>query len=245
MKHLFFIPVLMLTLVSCKGNVERSIVTAIPDYDVKRASAKIAIDGRLDEATWRNASAIELQFPWEEQTGKKQSTKARLLWDDEYLYVAYECIDGDITARYETHDDPTYEDDAVELFINPNPSENIYIGLEMSARAALYDYLYRYPKNLEKSYDLKGAKLAVQRDGTLNDSTDQDKSWVLELAIPISNFAEFAGGKPVIAGTTWAVNINRWDGTEPNRRLSMWSDSGQRLPNPHNPQRFGRIHFTR
>ena len=40
------------------------------------------------------------------------------------------------------------------------------------------------------------------------------------------------------------MNINRWDGTEPNRRLSVWSNSAQPKPNPHNPDRFGEIVFV-
>lgn len=241
MKRLFYISTLMLTLASCENHHERPTAIVIPDYDVKKTKEKIIIDGHLNETAWENAGSITLQFPWNQQTGAKQTTNAQLLWDDEYLYVAYECLDKDITALYQQHDDPTYEDDAVELFINPK--QNAYIGLEMNARATLYDYL-KFDDKLEKSYDLKGTLLATQIDGTLNDSTNQDNGWTLELAIPLRNFFEPTEGKFVIAGTTWTANINRWDGRIPDRRLSMWSDSGLRTPNPHNSQRFGRIHFV-
>ena len=43
----------------------------------------------------------------------------------------------------------------------------------------------------------------------------------------------------------WTANLNRWDGTEPNRRLSLWSDSGLEKPHPHNPKRFGELLFSR
>lgn len=237
MKPWMLIPLLALS--AYGQTTERPMTASIPDYDVKRASEKIVIDGRLDEAAWKNAKQITLQFPWDEQTGEKQRTTVRLLWDNDFLYVAYECADHDIVAKHTEHDDPTYEDDCVELFINPQPEQNTYAGLEMSARAVLYDYLYKFPHNLEKSYDLKNVQLAVQRDGTLNDSSDIDKGWVLELAIPLKNF-----GKQVTAGSIWRANINRWDGTEPHRRLSTWSDSGRIKPNPHNPERFGRIRFV-
>jgi hypothetical protein len=36
----------------------------------------------------------------------------------------------------EQHDDPTYQDDAVEIFINPDPKQEVlYYGFEMNARA--------------------------------------------------------------------------------------------------------------
>lgn len=242
-RHLlgFFI----LPFLSHAADVERPATTPVPRYEIKRATSAIAIDGRLDEAAWKNAEAVTLQFPWDSQTGAKQKTTVRLLWDDEYLYAAFACDDADIVAHYAQHDDPTYKDDAVELFLNPNPKQTVYFGLEMNARAILYDYLYIFPQALLKSYELKGVKLASRLDGTLNVTSDMDRGWELEVAIPLANFSELMGGKPVVNGTEMSANLNRWDGTEPNRRLSIWSDSAMTHPNPHNPKRFGQLVFVK
>ena len=97
----------------------------VPAYDVKRAASRIVVDGKPDDAAWKAASPLEFQFPWDKQTGAKQKTTARMLWDDEFLYVAYECEDADITAHFEKRDDPTYRDDAVEIFINPAPNQPV------------------------------------------------------------------------------------------------------------------------
>ena len=82
-------------------------------------------------------------------------------WDDNYLYVSYECEDTDIVATHTEHDDPTYLDDAVEIFINPMPSQtSIYYGLEMNVRAVLYDYvMYQPGGHLFKQFDLRGVQL--------------------------------------------------------------------------------------
>jgi hypothetical protein len=64
----------------------------VPRYEVKRAPA------------------VTLQFLWESQTGAKQMTRARLLWDAQALYVGFDADDADITARFEQRDDPTYRD---------------------------------------------------------------------------------------------------------------------------------------
>src|SRR5438876_7969757 len=102
----------------------------IPTYEVKRASRPIVVDGKLDDAAWRAAGTIEFQFPWTQQTGAKQKTIARVLWDDQFLYVGYDCEDADIVAHYTERDDPTYKDDAVEIFINPDPSQTLYYGMD-------------------------------------------------------------------------------------------------------------------
>ena len=216
----------------------------IPRYDVKRATGPITVDGRLDEAAWASASApVTLQFLWETQTGAKQKTSARVLWDAQALYLGYDADDADINARYLQRDDPTYQDDAVEFFVNPDPKqEAVYYGFEMNVRGALYDYLNYNERTFFKRYDATNVKIVTSVRGTLNMRTDTDEGWTLEASIPWPNFEELSR-RPAV-GAVWKANINRWDGVEPARRMSEWSDPVQRTPWPHGAARFGEIVFV-
>jgi hypothetical protein len=218
----------------------------VPKVEVKRAASKIVIDGKLDDRAWGNANTVEFLFPWDYQTGAKQKTVARLLWDDDYLYAGYDCDDADIVAHYDRRDDPTYRDDAVEIFLNPDPRQlDFYYGLEMNAKATLYDYLYAFPKLIIKRFNMHGVQLATHLRGTLNQTSDKDQGWSLEVAIPWANFEELTKRTgPPAPGETWTANLNRWDGVEPNRRLSLWSDSGLEKAHPHQPARFGQLVFV-
>jgi hypothetical protein len=171
------------------AQAERGGLAPIPTYEVHRARAAPRIDGFLDDAAWKAARPVTFVFPWADQTGKKQRTAARLTWDDDNLYVAYACEDDDITAIYTQHDDPTYKDDAVEIFIAPPGVKNLYLGLEMNARAVLYDYLYAFPQRLLKKYDLPGVQLAVSR----NKVGGRDQGWTLEVAISLAFFLRSGG----------------------------------------------------
>jgi hypothetical protein len=219
-------------------------VGPVPAYQVHRAPHPVVVDGKLDDAAWKTAPTIEFQFPWNQQTGAKQRTIARLLWDDNYLYVGYDCEDSDVVAHYTERDDPTYKDDAVEIFINPDPTQTYYYGMEMNARATLFDYFYAFPKLLLKRLNFSGVQLATKIRGTLNQTGDHDQGWSLEVAVPWANFEELAKKLPPERGSFWTANLNRWDGTEPNRRLSQWSDSALDTPDPHNPARFGKLMFV-
>lgn len=223
----------------------RSSLPPISGYEVHRAGSRISVDGVLDEASWKQAPVIQYRFPWEKQTGARQSTTARMLWDDKYLYIAWEAEDTDIVAHYGSPDDPTYLDDAVELFINPDPKQNWYYGLEINARATVYDYFYAFPTKLLKRVNFEGIQIASYIRGTMNVRGDTDRGWTIELAVPWRNFIELApDGNAPKAGATWTANFNRWDGVAPDRRLSQWSDSGLVEPTPHNPERFGRLVFV-
>jgi hypothetical protein len=217
----------------------------VPRYEVKRAAGPVVVDGKLDDAAWRSAGTIVFQFPWEQQTGAKQKTVARLLWDDDNLYVGYDCEDADVVAHYLNRDDPTYKDDAVEIFINPDPNQHFYYGMEMNARATLFDYFFAFPQLLIPRVNFDGVQLATNIRGTLNQTGDKDEGWSLEVAIPWKNFGELTKKVPPALGDVWTANLNRWDGTEPNRRLSQWSNSGLEKPDPHNPARFGQLVFVK
>jgi opacity protein-like surface antigen len=217
----------------------------IPRYEVKPARSPIVIDGTFDEADWANAGTpVTLQFLWESQTGAKQKTYGRLLWDAQALYIGYDVEDADINARFMQRDDPTFRDDAVEIFINPDPAqETLYYGFEMNARGVLYDYLNYNSRTLFKRYDATGVQIATSIRGTLNDRADTDSGWSLEAAIPWANFEELSR-RPPVAGAVWKANFNRWDGVEPNRRMSIWSDPLNTTSWPHVPSRFGEIVFV-
>jgi hypothetical protein len=216
----------------------------LPRYPVNRATAPIAIDGHLGEAAWADAAPpVTLQFLWDDQTGAKQRTFVQLLRDDRALYVAFRADDADLNARFTKRDDPTYLDDAVEIFINPAPDqEAVYYGFEMNARGVLYDYLNYDSRTFFKRFDATGIEIGVALDGTLNERDDVDNGWTLELAIPWENFEGLSREAPE-AGTVWRANLNRWDGVAPERRMSIWSDPQNDEFWPHVPSRFGELVF--
>ena len=71
------------------------------------------------------------------------------------------------SSRFTERDDPTYRDDAVEIFINPKPSQTgAYFGLEMNARAVLYDYIMSDARYAFKRFNMQGVQLATFIRGT-------------------------------------------------------------------------------
>jgi hypothetical protein len=220
-------------------------LSPLPEYSVKSIKEKLVVDGILSEPAWSQAPPITLMFPWDFQTGKKQKTTVKLLRDADTLYVGYEAEDTDITATYENRDDPTYKDDCVEIFIKPSQETDSYFGMEMNARGVLYDYFYPFPKGLDKNLNFEGVQLKTTLKGTLNQRSDQDSAWTLEVAVPFRNFTPLSKQLAPQAGEKWRVQVNRWDGTEDSagRRLSMWCHPGLKKANPHNPERFGVILF--
>lgn len=215
----------------------------VPEYTIYRAASPLAIDGRLDEPEWFAAPSVsEFVFPWW-QSGKKERTSAKLLWDDEYLYLAFVCEDAHITARHTERDGKIAEDDCVELMLTPDADRpRVYFNIEFNVIGGILDNFR--PNGPDKprapKWDAEGVKLAGSFVGTLNDDTDVDRHWQVEVAIPWRNFTEHAKAIPPRAGAAMRLNLNRHGG-KTNRQYSQWAAGGTPKPSFHTPDRFGRV----
>ena len=218
----------------------------LPEYTIHRAGTPIKIDGKLDEPAWVAAPDVgEFHFTWY-KSGKKERTVARMLWDDEYLYVAHICEDDWITARCMEHDGPVAQDDCFEVMIAPNVGRpNVYFNIEWNVLGAWVDNHRPHGPNKPKApvWDADGVRIAGTHVGTLNDDSDEDRYWIAEVAVPFRNFAHIAAQTPPQPGYLWNLNLNRHGG-DTNLQYSQWSRADTPAPSFHTPHRFGRVVFS-
>ena len=97
-------------------------------YTCYRAVDTIELDGKLREESWKKAPGTGNFMMYDGKQQSPLSTTAKLVWDDQALYVAFECDDPDIYATYEQRDEALYNQDVVEVFImRQNNTENHYV----------------------------------------------------------------------------------------------------------------------
>jgi hypothetical protein len=210
-------------------------------YAVNRTQTPINIDGRLDELAWEQAVQINsfnrilnhyspVAFP----------TRARMLWDDEFFYFSFSCIDDDIWALYDQEDDPMWSEEVVEVFIDPDGDGRNYLEVEVNPLNAVVDLRIESIEpewRSSKDWDIAGLKTAVRLHGTVNDASDKDRGWSVEIAIPWSAMTdpdkgEIDGGGRPQAGDTWRLNlyrIERQAGREARATLVDLADQSEKL----------------
>jgi hypothetical protein len=217
-----------------------------PSYTVYRAGTPIYIDGKLDEPAWFAAPDMgEFHFPWW-QSGKKEQTTSKLLWDDTNLYIAQISEDEFITAQHREHDGKVSEDDCFEIMIAPNPATlDVYFNIEWNVIGGYADnFRPNGPKKPRApAWDAEGVEMKGTWIGTLNDDSDHDRYWLVEVKIPLKNFAKVATRIPPQPGDGWNINLNRHGGRT-NFQYSQWSPAGTPEPSFHTPERFGHITFS-
>jgi hypothetical protein len=216
-----------------------------PVYNCPKVAVPPVIDGKLDDDAWKRAPEVTFVLC---TTGEPitKSTRARMCWDNECLYIAYECADTDIWGTMTKRDDPVFQEEVVEAFIDPDCDLRYYYEFNVSPRNVIFDAFISNPDGMNPDdktqfgWNCDGVRSAVVVDGTLDDRTDTDRGWTCELAIPFAGL-ERKTPKP---GERWRANLYRIDLTPKPAEFQAWSPTLCTPPRFHVPSRFGTIFFS-
>ncbi len=231
--------------VICSDSATMAADSNPPEYEIARTTSKITINGKFDEAAWFAAPAVgKFQFPWYESGAREQSI-VKLLWDDDRLYIASLCEDRHITALHEKHDEPVATDDCIEIMLAPNAARPaFYFNVEWNVIGGYVDgHRPNGPNAPRVEWNAEGVELAGSFIGTLNDDADEDEYWCVEVAIPWQNFESHMASNPPLAGAEFRANFNRHGGVT-NEQYSQWSAADTPTPAFHVPHRFGLLRLS-
>lgn len=229
-------------------------------YLCTRAANPVTIDGRLDDPAWKRARWTE-DFEDIEGSVKprpRYRTRAKMLWDDQYFYIAAELVEPHVWGTIKERDAVIFQDPDFEVFIDPDADSHQYYEFEMNALNTVWDLrlgkAYKDGGPALNEWNIRGLKTAVHVDGTLNDPSDTDRSWTLEIAFPWAALGEFSKqSTPPRKGDRWRVNFSRveWQietaggyRKVPKTPENNWVWSPTGIVDMHRPEKWGLVEFT-
>ena len=243
----------------------------VREYEAPAATTPPLLDGVLGDAAWRIAPWTEafVDIRGEGWPQPPLATRAKIVWDEHHLYVGAELEEPHLWATLADRDAIVYREHDFEVFLDPDGDGLAYYELEINALGTEFDLFldrpYREKGKANIAWDMEGLRTAVHLDGTLNDPTDEDAGWSVEIAIPWSALrppgapGEVATGPPS-PGDSWRVNFSRvqWplvvvDGAYRKAREPVdWSDhpednwvwSPQGEIDMHIPDMWGIVRFV-
>jgi hypothetical protein len=243
-----------------------SLFTPPLNYVVKYTAAKLSIDGKLNEQAWQTATWTSNFVDIEGDLKPKPAfdTKVKMLWNDEYLFVAAQLQEQQLWAKQTHHDDVIFRDNDFEIFIDPLNEGHRYFEIEVNALNKIFDLFinkpYRNGGDALVGWNADGLKSGILLEGTLNKPNDTDKSWTLEMAIPLKSLWMGYPFKKPQEGSIWRINFSRveWDTKVVNGKVEKLTDakannlpernwvwSPQGVVNMHYPERWGYLQFTK
>lgn len=162
----------------------------------------------------------------------EQGTTVACAWDERELRVRFECMDREPWATIVQRDGPLWEEEVVEVFVDPVGDGASYFEIEVNPLGTVLDLVLRRNRSGYKkdfAWDCEGLRAEVRRTAA---------GWNAELAIPIASLV----AEPPRAGSEWRVNFTRIDRPrDRERELSAWTPT--LLATFHAPERFGVLRF--
>jgi len=213
---------------------------------VPKLHGPIKVDGELNEPVWAEAALLQPFYINEDAGWEREHTEVRLWYDDKALYLGWKCRDADIQATFTRRDSHFWEEEVVEFFVT-SKELNRYFELEWNPLNGVFDAIIDNDldeKGVSKTfrgdwnYTAKGMTNAVKVKGTVNNSSDKDELWQVEIRLPFDDLGH-PTPKPK---EVWRANFYRYNRTkgQPVEQLS-WSPA--LLPGFHQPSRFGYLEF--
>lgn len=188
-----------------------------------------------EDGVWENADAIHLI---DVVTGGavQEETIVKACWDSNALYVRYECVDSYSISDFKNRNDPLYEQDVCEIFIDDTGLGKEYAEIVVSPHNVVFDVWVTHDNEddplaftLDHEWETKGLVTSVDEVG---------EKRIYTLTIPFSNFKQYP-----THGTEWRVNFFRIDDDRSGlRHYQAWTQIG--IANYHVPELFGTLRFT-
>jgi hypothetical protein len=215
--------VALLSLLSLPGLAARTVAAQAPPtppdaageqatyaVDIRRLSAAPVIDGKLDDAAWREAAVLDnfVQSNPDEGKPATQRTEVRIGYDAHNLYFGIRCFDSEparIISPVMQRDGDLTTDDSVWIVLDTFHDHRNGFLFVTNPRGTMVDGVVRN-EGQDTSYDWDGIwQVATSRDA---------EGWSAEIAIPFKTL-RYSPKDPV-----WGFNV--WRYLARRREESAW-----------------------
>jgi len=233
-------------------------------YTARMAKRPIQVDGKLNEHDWKQAVLIS-NFEDIEGAAKPKptfSTEVKMMWDSQYLYIGAVLEEPHLWGTLKKHDDIIYRDHDFEVFIDPMGDGEQYFEIEINVLGTIMDLFMNKPYKKGGTFDMgwntAGIQSKIIANGTINDNTDIDSGWTLEMAIPFTAISKAQRAATPSFNKPWRINFSRvqWtlepDGISYRKKLNqnnkpisehnwVWNPTG--VVDMHVPAKWGYLYF--
>ena len=192
----------------------------LPIVACRKTLATPAMDGSLFSGPWQTAESVvafrRLRKNADEPlVSPRFGTELRCLWDDHFLYVAFQCTCPDVWATKTQRDAELWEEPVCEVFLDVQGQGKSFFEFQLNPLGTIYD---SFVADASKSSDwqrwarwnCRGLLTAAAVDGRLNDPARGDVGWSARFAIPFDALAAEVNIRPA-AGSIWRANFCRYD----------------------------------
>ncbi len=231
-----FLSVLLFT--NCSGEVKQGDTATL----LIRKTDDFELTGNGEGEHWNKAkwTVIQQITPG----NSRYATKAKVLYSDTGIYFLFFCEDKKLTASMQADFLDLWNEDVIELFLQPDSTTAAYFEYELSPLnyelpIAIYNEKGKLNSWIPFHYEKeRKTRHLVNVQGGLQKSKADVSSWTSEIFIPYQLLRPLYKNAPV-SGTRWKGNLNRIDYDQGETLWAWRRNSGDF----HEYNKFGTFQF--
>ncbi len=225
--------------------------TMYKTYRVQKVNEPLEINADWDKPVWQGVKPITPQLYMGENPEHNPKTQAKVVWDDEHIYVIFRVEDRYVRAVAKEYFELVCRDSCVEFFLTPQEdSAKGYFNLETNCIGTIlmYHQLSRGVNNRPLDVkDLNTIRMATSfpKGKPIDPEIAEPVVWTLEYALPwkmLRNYAEVAAPAP---GVKWRANFYKCGDNTSHPHWLTWSKIPLEKPDFHQPKYFGTLELVK
>lgn len=216
-------------------------------YIVKRTTQDILPDGNWNKSQFAGIEAIELKNFMGDKPEHFPQVEAKLVYDNDFLYVIFKVKDRYIKAVNTEYDSSVFQDSCVEFFFTP--SNNIgqgYFNAEINCCGTI---LLRHQKVIGietiviSETDAKKFEIFSTFKGKVEPEITKPMEWVVEYKIPYEILEKYATVDKPKPKVIWRANFYKCADRTSRPHWLTWNKIELPTPDFHRPEFFGTLEF--
>lgn len=217
-------------------------------YQVQRAGEQFAPSGDWDGRFWGNIVPLEVNEPMGKQPEFVPKARAKLLYDDKFVYVIFRVEDKFVRAVAQEHQEPVYTDSCVEFFFTPG--EDIsqgYFNIEVNCGGTVVLRHQTAPmENRNPLTDAEIESLGVyhSQPKIVEPEKQEPITWFIEYRIAVAMLGRFCFVTRPAPGLKWRANFYKCGAETSNPHTLTWSPIESEQFTFHQPEFFGTLQFA-
>jgi hypothetical protein len=235
------------------GMVAYSTTAMAKEYLIRRVRGqKPELKGLWDSPAWRDADVADVASFHPQSSDHRPTTRAKILHDDEGLYVIFHVADRHVVCTRTENQSLTSKDSCVEIYLQPFPGEKGYFNFEMNCGGALLLFyvidptrnnpgIFRYKHIVPESL-IDTMRIYHSLPKTLAAEITEPVEWTVEYFVPYSLLEAYVGQLPPPEKRNWRGNFHKCADESSHPHWASWSPIGDEL-NFHVPKYFAPFQF--
>jgi len=217
-------------------------------YKVKRLTSPLTIDADWNKPLWQTQQPLDIKLFMGEKPLHLPKAQAKLLYDDQNIYVIFRVNDQYVRATAKKNFDPVWQDSCVEFFFTPGTDiSQGYFNLESNCGGTmlLCHQTAREQNRVSLDLaDLEQIEIAHSLDKIIDPEITEPVTWTLEHRLPVKIIEKYAPAVTPAPGVTWRANFYKCGDNTSHPHWLTWSPIENPTPDFHLPRFFGTLEFA-